>query len=46
MEVLGEEMADVVLHVASIAEMTGLDLHRVETNAARPEGRGRREGEG
>ncbi|WP_405775488.1 hypothetical protein OG241_09250 [Streptomyces sp. NBC_01390] len=39
-EPLGEQLADVVLYVASIAEMTGLDLqHEVKTkvdkNAAR-----------
>ncbi|MET7286386.1 hypothetical protein [Streptomyces sp. NPDC005573] len=39
---LGEELADAVLYVASIAEMTGLDLqHEVETkvakNSARPD---------
>lgn len=41
-EKLGEELSDVVLYVASIAEMTGLDLqHEVTTktdkNAARPD---------
>lgn len=39
---LGEELADIVLYVASIAQMTGLDLdHEVTTkmqkNAARPD---------
>ncbi|GAA1935377.1 hypothetical protein [Kitasatospora viridis] len=39
---LGEELADVVLYVASIAEMTGLDLRaevksKTERNAARPD---------
>lgn len=41
-ELLGEELADVVLYVASIAEMTGLDLQhvvkeKVDKNAARPD---------
>ena len=39
---LGEELADVVLYVASIAEMTGLDLEsevktKIDRNAARPD---------
>ncbi|TCO59336.1 hypothetical protein [Actinocrispum wychmicini] len=39
-ELLGEELADVVLYVASIAEMTGLDLQyevkaKVDRNSAR-----------
>ena len=39
---LGEELADVVLYVMSIAEMTGLDLQhevkvKVDKNAARPD---------
>ncbi|MFE7275851.1 hypothetical protein [Streptomyces sp. NPDC057623] len=39
-ELLGEELADVVLYAASIAEMTGLDLEhevkvKVEKNSAR-----------
>ncbi|MDH6709067.1 hypothetical protein P3T27_005813 [Kitasatospora sp. MAA19] len=39
-EILGEELADVVLYVASIAEMTGLDLQhavkvKTDKNAAR-----------
>lgn len=39
---LGEELADVVLYAASIAEMNGLDLEREVTdkvvkNAARPD---------
>ncbi|MEU4565466.1 MazG nucleotide pyrophosphohydrolase domain-containing protein [Micromonospora sp. NPDC023956] len=39
-EILGEELADVVLYVSSIAEMTGLDLQeavrtKVAKNAAR-----------
>nr|BAI23323.1 putative pyrophosphatase [Streptomyces griseus] len=41
-KLLGEELADVVLYVASIAEMTGLDLQnivkeKVDKNAARPD---------
>ncbi|MFE3579863.1 nucleoside triphosphate pyrophosphohydrolase family protein [Streptomyces vinaceus] len=41
-ERLGEELADVVLYVTSIAEMSGLDMGRevavkVEKNAARPD---------
>lgn len=39
---LGEELADIVLYVASIAEMTGLDLDhevttKIEKNCARPD---------
>ncbi|MFD7617921.1 hypothetical protein [Streptomyces sp. NPDC059802] len=39
-QLLGEELADVVLYVASIAEMTGLDLQhevksKVDKNSAR-----------
>lgn len=39
---LGEELADVILYVTSIAEMTGLDLDRevtskIEKNYARPD---------
>ncbi|MEY8042320.1 hypothetical protein AB8O55_23150 [Saccharopolyspora cebuensis] len=41
-ESLGEELADVVLYTASIAQMTGLDLQqeikgKVDKNAARPD---------
>ncbi|MFE0177190.1 hypothetical protein ACFWZ2_33280 [Streptomyces sp. NPDC059002] len=41
-EILGEELADIVLYVSSIAEMTGLDLQhevkeKVDKNAARPD---------
>ncbi|MEU5212378.1 MazG-like family protein [Streptomyces sp. NPDC020742] len=41
-ELLGEELADVVLYATSIAEMTGLDLQhevkkKVDKNAARPD---------
>jgi hypothetical protein len=41
-ERVGEELADVVLYVASVAQMTGLDLEhevkaKVAKNAARPD---------
>jgi hypothetical protein len=41
-ELIGEQLADVVLYVASVAEMTGLDLQhevkaKVDKNSARPD---------